>query len=69
MIKIHQRFEEEGLKSRMILQVHDELNFNVYKDEYEKVKEIVLDSMENVIKLRVPLIADYGEGKSWLEAH
>ncbi len=69
MIKIHQRFEEEGLKSRMILQVHDELNFNVYKDEYKKVKEIVLDSMENVIKLRVPLIADYGEGKSWLEAH
>lgn len=69
MIKIHQRFEEEGLKSRMILQVHDELNFNVYKEEYEKVKEIVLDSMENVIKLRVPLIADYGEGKSWLEAH
>lgn len=69
MIKIHQRFEKEGLKSRMILQVHDELNFNVYKDEYEKVKEIVLDSMENVIKLRVPLIADYGEGKSWLEAH
>lgn len=69
MIKIHKRFEEEGLKSRMILQVHDELNFNVYKDEYEKVKEIVLDSMENVIKLRVPLIADYGEGKSWLEAH
>ncbi len=69
MIKIHQRFEEEGLKSRMILQVHDELNFNVYKDEYEKVKEIVLDSMENIIKLRVPLIADYGEGKSWLEAH
>ena len=53
----------------MILQVHDELNFNVYKDEYEKVKEIVLDSMENIIKLRVPLIADYGEGKSWLEAH
>ena len=69
MIKIHQRFEKEGLKSRMILQVHDELNFNVYKDEYEKVKEIVLDSMENVIKLRVPLIADYGEGKRWLEAH
>lgn len=69
MIKIHQRFEEEGLKSHMILQVHDELNFNVYKEEYEKVKEIVLDSMENVIKLRVPLIADYGEGKSWLEAH
>lgn len=69
MIHIHQRFEEENLRSRMILQVHDELNFNVWKDELEKVKEIVLDGMEQVIKLRVPLIADYGEGENWLEAH
>ena len=66
---IHQRFEEENLRSRMILQVHDELNFNVWKDELEKVKEIVLDGMEQVIKLRVPLIADYGEGENWLVAH
>ena len=69
MIHIHQRFEEENLRSRMILQVHDELNFNVWKDEREKVKEIVLDGMEQVIKLRVPLIADYGEGENWLVAH
>ena len=69
MIRIHQRFEAEGLKSRMILQVHDELNFNVYRDELDRVKEIVLDCMENVISLRVPLIADYGEGQNWLEAH
>ena len=69
MIHIHQRFEEENLRSRMILQVHDELNFNVWKDELEKVKEIVLDGMEQVIKLRVPLIADYGEGENWLVAH
>ena len=69
MIRIHQRFEAEHLKSRMILQVHDELNFNVYKDEFERVKEIVLDCMEHVLSLRVPLIADCGEGKNWLEAH
>ena len=69
MIRIHQRFEAEGLKSRMILQVHDELNFNVYRDELDRVKEIVLDCMEHVIPLRVPLIADYGEGQNWLEAH
>ena len=69
MIRIHQRFEEEGLKSRMILQVHDELNFNVYREEFDRVKAIVLDSMEHVIPLRVPLIADCGEGRNWLEAH
>lgn len=69
MIQIHQRFEAEKLKSRMILQVHDELNFNVYPDEFDRVKEIVLDCMEHVVKLHVPLIADCGEGKNWLEAH
>lgn len=69
MIRIHQRFEAEHLKSRMILQVHDELNFNVRKEEFDRVKEIVLDCMEHVLQLRVPLIADCGEGKNWLEAH
>ncbi len=69
MIHIHQRFEEEHLKSRMILQVHDELNFNVWKEELEQVKAIVIDCMEQVMELRVPLIADYGEGLNWLEAH
>ncbi|HBK28515.1 MAG TPA: DNA polymerase I [Parabacteroides sp.] len=69
MVRIHKRFEEERLRSRMILQVHDELNFNVWRDELEKVREIVLEGMEQVIKLKVPLIADYGEGDNWLEAH
>ena len=69
MVRIFNRFETEGLRSKMILQVHDELNFNVYKDELEKVKQIVLDEMENAIKLQVPLIADCGEGENWLEAH
>lgn len=69
MIRIHQRFEAEHLKSRMILQVHDELNFNVRKEEFDRVKEIVLDCMEHVLQLRVPLIVDCGEGKNWLEAH
>ncbi|RHJ77000.1 DNA polymerase I [Parabacteroides sp. AM08-6] len=69
MVRIFNHFETEGLKSKMILQVHDELNFNVYKDELEKVKQIVLEEMEGVIKLQVPLIADCGEGINWLEAH
>ena len=69
MVRIFNRFESEGLRSKMILQVHDELNFNVYKDELEKVKQIVLEEMEGALKLRVPLIADCGEGINWLEAH
>ena len=58
MVRIYQRFETEKLKSKMILQVHDELNFNVYKEEAELVKKIVLEEMEKVVPLRVPLIAD-----------
>ena len=69
MVRIFNRFEAEGLKSKMILQVHDELNFNVYKEELEKVKQIVLEEMEGAIQLQVPLIADCGEGVNWLEAH
>ncbi|MCD7850784.1 MAG: DNA polymerase I [Parabacteroides sp.] len=69
MVRIFNRFEAEGLKSKMILQVHDELNFNVHKDELEKVKQIVLEEMEGTIKLQVPLIADCGEGTNWLKAH
>ena len=56
MVRIYNRFEEEGLKSKMILQVHDELNFNVCQDEQEKVRQIVLEEMENAIQLQVPLI-------------
>jgi DNA polymerase-1 len=69
MIRIHQRFEAKKLQSKMILQVHDELNFNVCKDELEKVRNIVIEEMEHVVSLQVPLTADYGEGKNWLEAH
>ncbi|MDL2208553.1 DNA polymerase I, partial [Parabacteroides sp. OttesenSCG-928-O15] len=69
MIRIFKRFEEEKLQSKMILQVHDELNFNVVKEEFDRVKKIVLEEMENAISLRVPLIADCGVGNNWLEAH
>ena len=69
MIRIARRFEEEGLKSRMILQVHDELNFNVPTDELERVQEIVRHEMESAYPLQVPLVADYGTGHNWLEAH
>ena len=69
MVNIDRRFVDENIKSQMILQVHDELNFNVLESELEKVKEIVIDEMQNAYKLRVPLIADYGVGKNWLEAH
>ena len=69
MIRVYERFEQEKLRSKMILQVHDELNFNVYKEEAAKVERIVIEEMEHVTPLRVPLIADSGEGKNWLEAH
>jgi len=69
MNRIHKRFQDENLRSRMIMQVHDELNFNVFPDELEKVKEIVVSEMENAAQLRVPLIADCGVGNNWLEAH
>ncbi|MDR0757773.1 MAG: DNA polymerase I, partial [Tannerella sp.] len=69
MVRIYRRFEEERLRSRMILQVHDELNFNVWKDELERVRHIVLNEMEHAVQLRVPLIADCGVGANWLEAH
>ncbi len=69
MTKIYNRFKEEKLKSKMILQVHDELNFNVYPNELEKVTQIVKDEMENAYKLSVPLKVESGTGKNWLEAH
>lgn len=69
MINIFRRFNEAKLKSKMILQVHDELNFNVYKDELEQVKQIVLEEMQGAMKLQVPLIAEFGMGDNWLEAH
>ena len=69
MIRIFRRFEEEQLKSKMILQVHDELNFNVPMDELEVAKKIVVEEMENAYKLSVPLKTDCGNGENWLEAH
>jgi len=59
----------KNLKSEMILQVHDELNFNVLKSELEVVKEIVITEMQNAISLSVPLVVSYGLGSNWLEAH
>ena len=69
MIRIARRLEEGQLKSRMILQVHDELNFNVPAEELEQVKAIVREEMENAYSLQVPLLADCGTGANWLEAH
>ncbi len=69
MIHIFQRFKKEHIKSKMILQVHDELNFSVYLEEKEKVEKIVLEEMQNAFDMKVPLVADSGFGENWLEAH
>lgn len=69
MIRIWKRFKQEGIRSKMILQVHDELNFSVLPEEKERVEDIVITEMETAYKLRVPLIADAGWGQNWLEAH
>ena len=69
MIRIFERFRKEGIRSKMILQVHDELNFSVYPDEKEKVERIVIEEMQNAYPLSVPLVADSGWGENWLEAH
>ena len=69
MIEIYRRFRAEGLRSTMMLQVHDELNFSVYPDEKERVQSIVIEAMESAYRMQVPLRADYGWGANWLEAH
>ena len=69
MIRIYNRFKAEGIRSKMILQVHDELNFSVFPEEKERVEAIVLEEMQNAYHLRVPLVADCGWGDNWLEAH
>ena len=69
MIRIHERFQREGIRSKMILQVHDELNFSVYPEEKGRVEQIVIEEMQNAIPLHVPLVADSGFGQNWLEAH
>lgn len=69
MIRIWRRFKAEGIKSKMTLQVHDELNFSVYPEEAEEVQKIVIEEMQGAAQLKVPLIADAGWGDNWLEAH
>mgnify|MGYP002509631715 CR=1 FL=1 len=69
MVAISNCLKAEGLQAKMIMQVHDELNFNVPVNEVEKVREIVVSEMQNVVHLTVPLIADCGVGENWLEAH
>lgn len=69
MINIHRRFKEDNIKSKMILQVHDELNFSVVPEEQFHVKQIVLEEMQNAATLQVPLIAECGFGANWFEAH
>ena len=69
MINIHKRFQQENIQSKMILQVHDELNFSVLPEEKEKVERIVIEEMENAYPLSVPLTAEFGWGSNWLEAH
>ena len=69
MNNIYSRFEKENIQSKMIMQVHDELNFNVLNSELLHVKQVVIEEMENAYKLSIPLIADSGSGKNWLEAH
>lgn len=69
MLKIHEYLCNNHLKTKMILQVHDELIFDVYKPELEEIKKIVKEFMESAFILKVPLIVDIGIGKNWLEAH
>ena len=69
MIHIHRRMKELNLRSKMILQVHDELNFSVYPDEKDTLERVVKEEMENAVHLSVPLLAEGGWGKNWLEAH
>ena len=69
MVRIYQRFQSESIRSKMILQVHDELNFSVLPEEKEKVQKIVIEEMENAYRMQVPLRADCGWGSNWLEAH
>ena len=69
MARIQQRLWNEGFRSQMILQVHDELNFNVVPEEKERLEQMVIEEMERAYSLNVPLVADSGWGKNWLEAH
>ena len=69
MVRIYNRMKAEGLQSKMILQVHDELNFSVVPEEKERMERLVMEEMQGAFALRVPLVADAGWGDNWLEAH
>ena len=69
MINIYRRMKSENMRSTMILQVHDELNFNIIPEEKEAMQALVVEEMQNAFSMRVPLIAEYGWGENWLEAH
>ncbi|HBG58770.1 MAG TPA: DNA polymerase I, partial [Porphyromonadaceae bacterium] len=69
MVRIFERLEKEKMRSRMILQVHDELNFNVIPDELPRLRQIVTEEMEHAFRLQVPLKTDLGVGENWLVAH
>lgn len=69
MARIYEQFKTENIRSKMILQVHDELNFSVYPEEKERVEQIVIQNMEGAYKMLVPLKADCGWGQNWLQAH
>ena len=69
MINVYNALKEHNLRSRLILQVHDELLVETAEDEVETVKQIMLDGMKNAVSLKVPLEVDLKEGKDWLEAH
>jgi DNA polymerase-1 len=69
MAKIDKRMQAEGLRSKMILQVHDELNFSVLPEEKERLRTIVVEEMQSAYQMQVPLLADCGWGANWLEAH
>ena len=69
MINVDRRLAEEGLKSKMVLQIHDELMFDAVPEELDKLKQLVTEEMENVITLSVPLTVECNHGNNWLEAH
>ena len=69
MVRIHRRMKEAGLRAQMTMQVHDELNFNVPEAEVETLRNIVVTEMQGAMQLQIPLIAECGVGKNWLEAH
>ena len=69
MVRIARRIRKEKLNAKLLIQVHDELNFSVPQNELEKLQALVLEEMAGAVKLRVPLIADCGSGSNWLEAH